>query len=41
MSLTGSAAEKRPSIIRQTVNQGHEIGNHSYNHPDFTKVSTT
>ena len=39
--LTGSAAEKRPSIIRQTVNQGHEIGNHSYNHPDFTKVSTT
>ena len=37
--LTGSAAEKRPSIIRQTINEGHEIGNHSYNHPEFTKVS--
>ncbi len=36
--LTGSAAERHPSLIRQTVSKGHDIGNHSYNHPDFTKV---
>ncbi len=39
--LTGSAAERHPSLIRQTVNSGHDIGNHSYSHPEFTKISTS
>ena len=39
--LTGSGAEKHPNHVRSTVNKGHEIANHSYNHPDFTKISTT
>ena len=39
--LTGSGAQNHPQVIRDTVNKGHDIGNHSYNHPDFTKISTT
>lgn len=37
--LTGQGAEAHPQMIRNTVAQGHEIGNHSYNHPDFTKIT--
>lgn len=39
--LTGQGAEHHPQHIRSTVAKGHEIGNHSYNHPDFTKISAT
>lgn len=39
--LTGAATQQHPNLIRNIVNQGHEIGNHSFNHPDFTKISTT
>lgn len=39
--LTGSGAQNHPARIRDTVNKGHDIGNHSYNHPNFTEISTT
>lgn len=39
--LTGDGAERHPQLVRDTVAKGHEIGNHSYSHPDFTKISTT
>ncbi|RWZ54429.1 LysM peptidoglycan-binding domain-containing protein [Halobacillus fulvus] len=39
--LTGSGTNNHPSSIRAIVNQGHEIGNHSYSHPDFTKLSSS
>ena len=39
--LTGDGAERHPQLVRDTATKGHEIGNHSYNHPDFTKISTT
>ena len=39
--LTGSGAEKHPQVIKDAVSEGHDIGNHSYNHPDFTEISTT
>lgn len=38
--LTGSGAERHPQVIKDTVLEGHDIGNHSYNHPDFTEIST-
>ena len=38
--LTGAATQQHPNLIRNIVNQGHEIGNHSFNHPDFAKIST-
>ena len=39
--MTGSGAEKHPQVIKDAVSEGHDIGNHSYNHPDFTEISTT
>lgn len=39
--VTGNGSERHPQLIRDTANKGHDIGNHSYNHPDFTKISTT
>ena len=39
--LTGTGAQHHPQHIKNVVAKGHGIGNHSYNHPDFTKISTT
>jgi len=38
--LTGQWVEKYPSPLRQMAQDGHEFGNHSYSHPDFTTLST-
>ncbi|AIY06194.1 polysaccharide deacetylase [Planococcus sp. PAMC 21323] len=37
--LTGSGAKNHPSWIKNISTKGHQIGNHSYSHPDFTKLS--
>lgn len=37
--LTGLWAENYPELAKLIVSKGHEIGNHSYNHPDMTKIS--
>lgn len=37
--ITGKAAENHPQLIKNIVAQGHEIGNHSYSHPDFSKMT--
>ena len=39
--LTGQGAENHPQAIKNIVSAGHDIGNHSYNHPDFTTVATS
>lgn len=39
--LTGQGTSNHPQQIRNVVNQGHDIGNHSYSHPDFTKISSS
>jgi peptidoglycan/xylan/chitin deacetylase (PgdA/CDA1 family) len=36
--LVGSAAEAHHEIVRRIVDEGHLIGNHSYNHPRFTNI---
>jgi polysaccharide deacetylase family sporulation protein PdaB len=36
---TGKAAENHPDLIKKIYQQGHIIGNHSYSHPDFTKIA--
>ncbi|MDI9628417.1 MAG: LysM peptidoglycan-binding domain-containing protein [Acidobacteriota bacterium] len=38
--VTGEAAANHPDVIRSVVAQGHEIGNHSYSHPYFTRITT-
>jgi spore maturation protein CgeB len=37
--LTGEWIEKFPELSRRIATEGHEIGNHSYNHPDFKQLS--
>ncbi|PRX70072.1 peptidoglycan/xylan/chitin deacetylase (PgdA/CDA1 family) [Nonomuraea fuscirosea] len=35
--LEGQYVKSRPSYVKRMVAEGHELGNHSYSHPDFTK----
>ncbi|MCA0984118.1 delta-lactam-biosynthetic de-N-acetylase [Halobacillus yeomjeoni] len=37
--VTGHYIESAPELLKRMVNEGHLIGNHSWHHPDFTKVS--
>ncbi|MFK7695078.1 polysaccharide deacetylase family protein [Paenibacillus sp. HJGM_3] len=37
--LLGKRAEANPNIVQRIVQEGHVIGNHSYSHPLFTKLS--
>jgi peptidoglycan/xylan/chitin deacetylase (PgdA/CDA1 family) len=37
--LVGKRAEAHPAIVGRIAKEGHVIGNHSYNHPLFTKLS--
>lgn len=37
--LLGSRAQTNPNVVRRIVNEGHVIGNHSFSHPLFTKIS--
>lgn len=34
--VTGHYVKSEPSLIKQMIQDGHIIGNHSYHHPDFT-----
>ncbi|MEU6779641.1 polysaccharide deacetylase family protein [Nonomuraea angiospora] len=35
--LEGQYVKSRPAFVKRMVAEGHEVGNHSYSHPDFTK----
>lgn len=39
--LTGGGTKDHPQSIRNIAAAGHQLGNHSYSHPDFTTISTT
>ncbi|WP_214775459.1 LysM peptidoglycan-binding domain-containing protein [Exiguobacterium sp. s37] len=39
--LTGSGATNHPQYIKNIAAKGHQLGNHSYTHPDFTKLTAT
>lgn len=36
--LMGRRAWARPELVRRIVAEGHEIGNHTWNHPQLTKL---
>lgn len=36
----GEAVEKNPALFHEILAQGHQVGNHSYNHPDGFITST-
>lgn len=37
--VLGNMAEKSPELLRRMAEEGQEIGSHSYNHPQLTKLS--
>ncbi len=37
--LLGSFIDKDPQLIKEIIERGHEVANHSYSHPRFTSLS--
>ncbi len=37
--VVGQNAKEYPAILKRAVAEGHEIGNHSWSHPNFAKLS--
>jgi polysaccharide deacetylase family sporulation protein PdaB len=37
--IGGKRAQDHPEILRRIHREGHAIGNHSYDHPQFTRIS--
>jgi cellulose synthase/poly-beta-1,6-N-acetylglucosamine synthase-like glycosyltransferase/peptidoglycan/xylan/chitin deacetylase (PgdA/CDA1 family)/spore germination protein YaaH len=38
--MIGEEAQDNVSVMRDVYNQGHEIGNHTFTHPDISEIST-
>lgn len=36
--VVGTRAKKHPALVRRIHREGHSIGNHSYSHPDFSRL---
>lgn len=36
--VVGQNAEKYPEVVRRIVNEGHQLGNHTYHHVDLLKI---
>jgi polysaccharide deacetylase family sporulation protein PdaB len=39
--VVGRNAEKHPELVRRIVAEGHQLGNHTYNHVDLLKADRT
>lgn len=37
--VVGTNTRAHPDLIRRMIAEGHEIGNHTWNHPNLTKIS--
>ncbi len=38
--IVGNYIETSPDLVKQMVAEGHTVGNHTYHHPDMSKIST-
>lgn len=38
--VVGSFLKDNPDLIKQMASEGHTVGNHTYHHPDMSKIST-
>ncbi|MGI6070641.1 MAG: polysaccharide deacetylase family protein [Blautia sp.] len=38
--VVGNFLETSPEIIKRIIAEGHTVGNHTYHHPDMSKIST-
>ncbi|MDR3746092.1 MAG: glycosyltransferase [Acidobacteriaceae bacterium] len=39
--MIGEQAQNNIGLIRRVFNEGHEIGNHTFTHPDISEISTS
>lgn len=39
--VVGNYIETSPDLIKRMVDEGHIVGNHTYHHPDMSKISDT
>ncbi len=37
--VIGAEAQDNSGVLKQYINEGHEIGNHTYTHPDISEIS--
>jgi cellulose synthase/poly-beta-1,6-N-acetylglucosamine synthase-like glycosyltransferase/peptidoglycan/xylan/chitin deacetylase (PgdA/CDA1 family)/spore germination protein YaaH len=37
--VTGENAQEHPELLKRIVNEGHEVGNHSFSHPNLSQAS--
>lgn len=38
--VIGQNAEKYPDIVKRAFDEGHEIGNHTYSHPNMNRINS-
>lgn len=38
--IVGNYIETSPDLVKRMVEEGHTVGNHTYHHPDMSKIST-
>lgn len=38
--IVGNYLETSPDLVKRMVEEGHTVGNHTYHHPDMSKIST-
>ena len=38
--LVGNYLETSPELVKRMLAEGHNVGNHTYHHPDMSKIST-
>jgi peptidoglycan-N-acetylglucosamine deacetylase len=38
--MIGAAAEENVGVMKRVVREGHEIGNHTFTHPDISEISS-
>lgn len=38
--VVGPYIESEPELVKRMINEGHTVGNHTWNHPDMAKIST-
>ena len=38
--IVGNYLETSPELVKRMVDEGHIVGNHTYHHPDMSKIST-
>lgn len=38
--VVGEQVQRFPTLVAQEIDEGHEIGNHTYSHPKLTRLST-